>query len=225
MDDKRFNEILDYFKNNFPRTEVFSPASEELIEKYRGKVADALLRVWEQEGFRAYGDGAVWLTNPDEYREVLKYYLKNTSFEQLDKFHVFKRGAFGDLYAVGEVTGHKITINVYYNSIFALEKEMRTISDDKDLTIMVCLDTNKDDVDCEDYLEEPLFDRAFAKFGMLKADEVYAFNPLLIQATQKEDLSLEHIVVKNIFDYIREVRAVAMPSVPFAGVHVDTDNV
>lgn len=225
MDDKRFNEILNYFKNNFPRTEVFSPASEELIEKYRGKVADALLRVWEQEGFRAYGDGAVWLTNPDEYREVLKHYLKNTPFEQLDKFHVFKRDAFGALDAVGELTGHTITINTYTNAIIALEKEMKTISDDKDLTIMGNIDTFKDEVDCEDYLEEPLFDRALAKFGMLKADEVYAFSPLLIQATQEEDLSLEHIVVKNIFDYIKEVRAVAIPSVPFAGVHVDTDDV
>lgn len=225
MEQWRLDEITESL-GELGRTNIADMAPSDLIEKYRSKVANALLYVWEQEGFRAYGDGIVWLTNPDEYREVLKLYFKDTPFEQIDTFHVFKRDAFGALYAVGEVTGHTITVDLKYNAIIALEKEMQGISDDKDDPIWSDLtDTDISSFDCEDYREEPLFDRALAKFGMLKANEVYAFDPLLIQATKKEDLSLEHIVVKNIFDYIKEVRAVAKPSVPFAGVHVDTDNV
>ena len=103
---------------------------------------------------------------------------------------------------------------------------MRTISDDRDAEIdSNILVSEKESFDCEDYLEEPLFDRAFKKLGMLSVDEVYAFDPLLIQATKKEDLSLEHVVKRNIFEYIKEIRQCGTPSVPFAGVEVDYGNI
>lgn len=216
------NDDFHIFLEEMERTEVFEEVKKETLEKYRGKVANKLLEYWEIEGFRAYANGMIWITNPEEYTEIINEYLKDTPFEKIDTFHVFARNAFGTLYLVAEVIGETITVNIPFNSIIALESEFKQISDNKDSVIETFfMATSKENADMEDTYEEPLFDRAFEKLGMLKKDEVYAFEGLLNTGA---DQTIENLVKMNIFDYMKETRKLGVPSVPFAGVVVDYEN-
>lgn len=226
MDNKKLDRYLDFFIKKVGRTNVHQDTPSGIIEKYRGKIADKLLEYWEIEGFRAYGESIVWTVNPDDYREVVDLYLKDTPFEFLDIYHVFTKTAFGTLKAVGEKTGQTITIEIAFNAIVAIEKEIKTITDDRDLVIQSYFAMGrKSRYDMEDIEKSPLFDRALAKLGPLSVDEVYAFDPLLPKAKEENALTLEHLCKRNIFEYIKEIRQCGIPSVPFAGVEVDYGNI
>jgi hypothetical protein len=216
------NDGFHIFIEEMERTEVFEEVKKETLEKYKGKVANKLLEYWEIEGFRAYANGMIWITNPEEYTEIINEYLKDTPFEKIDTFHVFAKDAFATLYLVAEVIGETITINIAFNSIITLESKFKQISENKDSVIeSFFIGTDKEDTDMEDTYEEPLFDRALEKLGMLKKDEVYAFKGLLNTGA---DQTIENLIKMNIFDYIKETRKLGVPSVPFAGVKIDYEN-
>ncbi|WP_369586526.1 GAD-like domain-containing protein [Kingella oralis] len=46
-----------------------------LINKYRGKLPDRLLEYWQEYGFCHFADGLFWLTNPEDYEDILAEWL------------------------------------------------------------------------------------------------------------------------------------------------------
>lgn len=221
----RAKEALEMFIEELGRTDNFREVSQYNIDKYRDKIPDTLLEYWKLEGFRAYENGMVWITNPEEYDKLVQAYLENTPFEPIDTFHAVFRGAFGDIRAVGESTGGLITISVPYNNIIALKKNFKKKQnmDDKNRVLQsTFVMVRKDKYDYYDIkTNQSLFDQAYEKFGMLEADEVYAFKKPLCDGGVP---TIDNIEVQNIFEYIINIRALGTPKVPFSGIRVDTEN-
>ncbi len=161
-----------------PRGRRSAPVSS--IEKYRSKLPDALLSVWQSEGWGAYADGLFWIVDPDQYTATLKQWLSGSDLEHVDNYHVIARDAFGSLYAWGEHYQRSITISSLAGGIVALKSQLqqRQTNPDRALGIFFATAT-KADFDFEDRMGNPLFERALAKLGPLLESEMYAFEPAL----------------------------------------------
>ena len=69
------------------------------LEKFRGKLPEALLDAWRSAGWCGFGEGLVWLTNPDELRDPLREWAPLLEEWGIGpEAHVILRGAFGHLY-------------------------------------------------------------------------------------------------------------------------------
>lgn len=88
------------------------------LENYRAKVPDRLLEYWQAYGFAGYGGGLFWMTDPDDYSEVLNAWLYATEFYGTDNYYVIDRSAFGDLTLWGTKTGPSLTIDCPWTMIF-----------------------------------------------------------------------------------------------------------
>lgn len=73
--------------------------SDAALAKFQGVLPDALLDAWRTAGWCGFGEGLVWLTNPEEFRGPLGEWTP-----LLEEWgvgpdaHVILRGAFGHLY-------------------------------------------------------------------------------------------------------------------------------
>ena len=76
-------------QNNYVK---YSDVSIETINKYKGKLPDELLNIWNIMGYGIYENGFIQLVNPDDYDFVFKYIDK-----LLEPSIVFAIKAMGDL--------------------------------------------------------------------------------------------------------------------------------
>lgn len=76
-------------QNNYVK---HSDVSIETINKYKGKLPDELLNIWNIMGYGIYENGFIQLVNPDDYDFVFKYIDK-----LLEPSIVFAITAMGDL--------------------------------------------------------------------------------------------------------------------------------
>lgn len=179
------NEMDDDYKM-FYEDEGFGPSfymqtvSSAQIEKYRGKLPDQLLKYWGLYGWSGYAKGLFWTVNPEDYEPVVQAWLAGSEFLDEEDHHVIARGAFGDLYLWGEKSGQNLTISVPWARIYPHDQREQIKAGRADLLLKILFSgMNKSDVDFEDYLEQPLFDRAVQKLGPLAPDEMYGFQPAL----------------------------------------------
>ena len=59
------------FLTKFGRPFAAKAADEAVLQKYRGILPDQLLTYWRQYGFCGFADGLFWITNPDDYEDIL----------------------------------------------------------------------------------------------------------------------------------------------------------
>ena len=67
----RFAEFID----DFGQPEISCPVSAATLNKYRGRLPDRLLEYWQEYGFCHFADGLFWLTNPEDYEDILAEWL------------------------------------------------------------------------------------------------------------------------------------------------------
>lgn len=67
----RFAEFID----DFGQPETSRPVSAATLNKYRGRLPDRLLEYWQEHGFCHFADGLFWLTNPEDYEDILAEWL------------------------------------------------------------------------------------------------------------------------------------------------------
>ena len=154
--------------------------SKSSIEKNRGKLPDQLLQYWNEYGWCGYGNGLIWIVDPDEYAPVVDAWLEGTPFEGRDSYHTIAVSAFGELFLWGETTGLAISISSLWGMIFPGDESAGVAEGKGDLMIrgfFVGLD--KDMLDESDDAERPLFDRAVKKLGVLNAGQMYGLVPAL----------------------------------------------
>jgi hypothetical protein len=169
---------------------------ENSMQKYKGKLPDALLRYWAAEGWCGYADGLFWTVNPDDYAHILTMWLEGTKFEKVDRYYVIGRSAFGDLYAWGEKYGRKLTVSCSANYVFALESEVGSRCKDADLEIQSFFSMcDREGFDMEDNQGDFLYDRALKKLGSLDESEMYGFEPALVAGGA---VSLDSLVKVNL---------------------------
>lgn len=215
------SETMDIFIEDMGEPTTFQPVPEEAFRRYRGILPDVLLEYWQDIGWSGFADGRFWVTNPEEYDHLAEMWLQDTPFEQLDRYHVIARTAFGELYLWGERTHQKFTLCCPLHGIIALEQEVKSVDPNKNAAIkafFLMASKKKFDIEAED--DQMLFEQALKKLGPLKPDEVYGFEPAIVAGGR---IRLSHLARLNMDIHLTILRQMAAPSVPFAGVDVKID--
>lgn len=139
-------------------------ANEKIINKYKKKLPEELIRFWEEEkGFCAYGDGLVWVVNPDDFK-----YVADEWFDDKVKRTVFARTAFADFYLWSDKNG--------VEQLYTQHKRTMVLSPEIGFFFNFAL--NRDQY-LKSNLYSKLFKQAVKKFGELEYDECYGFEPAL----------------------------------------------
>ncbi|EHI9299556.1 DUF1851 domain-containing protein [Vibrio vulnificus] len=195
------DEALAFFLSKFGQPTTLVSASSTEIEKYRGKLPDQLLEYWRIVGFSGFVDGLFWLTNPDEYQDILDRFLEDTPFEQQDIYYVIARNAWGELMLYGEKTGHSIEISPHLNWMRTKEgdeQDIRAGRENKVISNFLAIQNLKY-LDIKNNQGKPMFPAAFKKYGALNSEEIYGFAPFLFAGGEKK---VSNIVKCDIFSHL-----------------------
>ena len=170
----------------FYRDEGFGPAVDavsvpaEALSKFKGKLPDQLLSYWRQHGWSGFGNGLIWLVDPNEYEPALEAWIGDTPLEEQDAYCVIARSAFGEMFLWGTKSGQSIKIKSLWGMIFPSDESEDVAKGRSDMLIRgFILAQQKKNLDQKDHLDKPLFDRAVKALGRLASDEMYAFEPAL----------------------------------------------
>ena len=172
--DANFSEFLEEFGHPFTSRSV----NDAILQKYRGILPDQLLIYWQQYGFCGFADGLFWITNPDDYEELLKDWLPESELTR-SKHYVIARTGWGEMLVWEPTYGHKYTINPHFGFIKQEEDASKDIAkgkSDEEISIFFSIQEQKY-FDQADNNQKPLFKRAVKKFGALAEDEMFYFNP------------------------------------------------
>ena len=161
--------IFSIFLETFGDPVGHQPVPPSALDHYQGKLPNRLLDYWQEHGWCGYGGGLFWLVNPQDYEDVVAYWLSGTLFEARDTYHLIARSAFGDLYLWGENTGSVLTIAAYDGAHSSGDEER----DNKIHGLLMWLMT-------ECIYFDDLFEPARERLGTLAADEMYGFVPALM---------------------------------------------
>ena len=224
LDSKKIKEEQEYFrrmfKNNFGEPDRYIEAEEATISKYRGILPDELLYYWEQYGFSSFKEGLFWLTNPDEYTELVEEYLVGTVFEDRPNLFVVARSAFGELYLWESKKGGTLELGSLLNMIFldavADNKNFSEEEENFDMISFLGIKSPKS-LDEKDGSGKPLFERCLKKFGKLKPHEMYGYK-LSHFLGGKE--SITNIAKMDLFNHYSIQKQLKAPTISIS----DTEN-
>jgi hypothetical protein len=203
--DEHFKIFVAKFGPQFGRREA-PPSS---IDRYRGILPDPLLKFWDEFGWSGYADGLFWVVNPQEYEGIIIDWLDGTWLEGKDRFHVFARSAFGQLFLWGEKYGQAVTIDtldayaitpIEFTSLPAkLDEEIRFF--------FLCLSKEACDFD-------GMFAEALSRLGRLDVDEMYSFMPALALGGPREASRLEKTGVIEHLTFLAQLDDLEMVNLP-----------
>ena len=214
------DEDFEYFISKFGEASKRVAVPAAIIDRWRGKLPDQLLKYWEDEGWCEYANGLFCTVDPDEYEDLVDEWLEDTKLDEIDAFHVIARSAFGDLYVCGEKTGRSVTIACAIHMISAIPKELKPKNKaDLDLSIRSFFAFSKRSrFDMQDENGEPLFERALAKLGPLESDEIYGFEPALALGGK---MCLANLIKVKADVHLTLLRQLATPTLPLADIDID----
>lgn len=193
------DEYFQRFTVRFGNPRSIEEVPESSYSKYKDILPDRLLSYWKEFGWSSFGNGIVWLTNPDNYEHIVQAWLENIpELKDLD-FYVFARSAFGSLYAFQPNTANIIRIIAVHGGVLAnksmLKKQKKNIdSFEKDISIGVFFSSVETRVfDLKDEDSNPMFGKALSNLGELGSNEVYGFKPLLVLGGRESADSLQKV--------------------------------
>ncbi|WP_313904130.1 GAD-like domain-containing protein [Rhizobium laguerreae] len=73
------------------------------VERYRGRVPDAVIEFWQQNGTGIIMNGYFQFCDPDVYASIMKFVFDGDSQIDAEQTHVLGFGAFGTIIAWNEV--------------------------------------------------------------------------------------------------------------------------
>lgn len=176
--DSRF----EWFLEQFGPPQDSRPVQDKTLKKYAGALPSRLLEYWSEYGFCGFQNGLFWLVNPDDYREAMQSWLKGTGVMEQDDYHVIAKTGFGTMLLWGKKSGQSWEINIYNSQIyFEGNDEKRIFQEGENKSLMGFFAViSPEDVDLEDVdTDKPIFEQAVKKFGPLKEDEMFTFEPAL----------------------------------------------
>lgn len=159
----------------------FEKPSQDIIEKYTGKIPGQIIDLWKRYGFGSMLNGYLRVINPEEYLDILK-----GSYNRYEKaVPVFTTG-MGD-------------ILVWENNYLLLLKYRKGTVDVAAGEFKFFLENMKDDYFLEKVLDWKLYKEAIHNSGSLEIDECFGYTPLLalggsekVENLQKVKL-IEHV--------------------------------
>lgn len=65
----------------FSDYQIHEPVSEEMLQKYKGKIPVEIMKIWEKYGLGSFLNGYLQVVNPDEYKDILDetYFRKDVA--------------------------------------------------------------------------------------------------------------------------------------------------
>ncbi len=176
------DKYFEHFIYNFGEPTSEKTVDTSSIESYRGKLPATLLKYWKQYGFCGFKNGLYWIVDPSRYESVLNSWIGDTKIIEQDNYYVIARSGFGELYLWGTKTGHKYTITPSLGWILeedGAELEIKNEGADFVLQRFFAVQEVKNAELKDLNTNELLFDPAVKKFGALKENEVFGFEPAL----------------------------------------------
>lgn len=177
------DDDFSYFYNN----EGFGPpilsqkVPDSCIAQYQGKLPDQLLQYWQEFGWSGWGNGRFWFVNPADWSEEMELFLEPTGLLEQDAWHVFGRGAFGDLYVFGENHGPALRIKCNQSQIYPKDCSSRIQKIGMNNIIQRWFSSNSFSYfdQADENGQNGGFDYAFKQLGPLDHDTLYGFVPAL----------------------------------------------
>ena len=204
----KHTEDSEYFFENFGMPFASTPVSAETLAKYRGKLPDRLLEYWQEFGFCGFKDGIFWLTNPEDYEDILAEWLPEDELKK-KKHYVIARSGFGDLFVWNSELGYEYEISSLWRWILKIDIHFSDwIRDGRaDEVIDIFIGSNRyEELDTQDNDGNPLFQRCVELWGPLAENEMFTFAPypfinnsMTLDAIRKADLFIN-------FDIIRQMK-------------------
>ncbi|WLF84157.1 GAD-like domain-containing protein [Moraxella sp. ZY210820] len=195
FESKRLQGWYEFFLEQRGKPTLSQKVDSQVILNWENKLPSSLLRIWQELGWCSFHNGLLWIVNPDDYQYLVDTWLDNTKYLQLDNFYCIARTAFGECLLYGERTKRIIEIQPQYNTIWADDKQLQEPDDDFGASISTLLYLKSDtaDFDMTDIQDEPLFERAVKKLGVLSPDEMYAFEPFYMLLPD-EQITIERLI-------------------------------
>ncbi|RWX14057.1 DUF1851 domain-containing protein [Rhizobium hidalgonense] len=148
------------------------------VERYRGRVPDAVIEFWQQNGIGTVLDGYFQFCDPGRYSGILKLVFGGDPDIHAEQTHALGFGAFGTIVAWNEVH-QDVTIDLVKGQVScpALVNGKRY---DPNLAVttqlMLLDDPTFDEYDAH---AKKLFKPARSKLGKLGVGQIYGFRPIL----------------------------------------------
>ena len=158
---------------------------KETIEKYRGKLPDEYLDIWQEHGYCTFYGDYLKIIDPDEYISLVKesYFLGDASIPIMAT-------AFGDILTWED--------NKYVGIVMYRYGEDDNIESGFKYLMM--------DIECgeldEEYLSIEQYNAAVKKYGELEYDECFGYVPLLALGGKESVDNLKKVKMKEHIELI-----------------------
>ena len=162
--------------------------SSTALSKYSQLVPDFLVQYWRDVGCCAYGNGLIWVIDPDDLVDVLDDWL-GPNHGAIP----FCRSAFADIFVWSE------------GAVKSLATQFGKFDE-----IMARIDTFFDGPLCSDWyindmLQKKLFHKAVKKLGALRYDECYAFEPVLALGGSGEIETIRKVKIREYLGVLSQI--------------------
>jgi len=212
IDEKKLLKKQEYFRAMFKKRMILDKhmkADMNIINKHQGILPDELLLYWKEYGFSSFNNGIYWLTNPDDYTELVRGYLKGTPFEDRKNLFVVARNAFGKLYVWETTKGGSLILLSINNMIFSsadADRENYT-KEEENFEMINYISKNPISLDDDDASGNPLFERALKKLGKLESDEMYGYKLSHFLGGKESITNLTKMNLFNHYEIQKELKA------------------
>ena len=181
--------------------------SADTLEKYRGKLPNRLLEYWQEYGFCNFADGLFWLTNPEDYEDILTDWLPENVQQDGREYYVIARSGWGELFIWEPTYGNKYCIIPHFGFVTVGGSDEKMIrKGDADFALeLFFLATQQEYLDMNDNKGKPLFQRAVKKFGALAQDEMFSFVPALAAGGEPQIGNVDKVNLFAQFDVLRQL--------------------
>ena len=175
------NRILEDFN-------VISTVSNELINKYKTKLPEEVVMIWQEYGFGTFYNGYLKVINPDDF--IVS--LEKSYFQGYVSIPIFAT-AFGDL-----ITWEK---NQFVGIVKYRYGDNDIISDGFEFFIDDVTDGELD----EEYLSISQYNEAIKKYGSLEYDECFGYVPLLALGGKESVDNLKKVKIREHIALVTEM--------------------
>ncbi|MBR0529331.1 MAG: DUF1851 domain-containing protein [Ruminococcus sp.] len=158
---------------------------KETIEKYRGKLPDEYLDIWQEHGYCTFYGGYLKVINPDEYISLVKesYFLGDASIPIMAT-------AFGDILTWEE------------NQYVGILKYRYNDNDIVSYGFEFFFDIIEDEECAAEYFTIKKYNAAVKKYGELEYDECFGYVPLLALGGKESVDNLKKVKMKEHIELI-----------------------
>lgn len=154
--------IFNDFEDEYGPPENCVSVEPRRSKPYQGRLPPELLEAWHENGWCSWGDGLLWVTDPEQLSDVLEDWPQPEAKGGL----VFLRTAFAHLYFWRD--GWVYSLDVQHGSLSQVTRKISR------MFTLLCDPEIKERI-----LRVSLYRKAVQQIGRPRIDECFAFEPAL----------------------------------------------